>query len=107
MNEQDLQLWHDELNASCFDGVLPPVTFAIAPMRGADAPKCKYMGCYSSDSIGRGTIFIHPDYLAEAKAILAHEMIHQWQDLIGNRLDHCSLFQAWAERIESITGIKP
>lgn len=107
MDEGLLSQWHDELNAACFEGVLARPSFYIGLIRGADAPDFEYDGCYYADSIGRGTIFINPDTEADPKAILAHEMIHQWQDLCGLRLDHRAVFKAWAQRITELTGLIP
>jgi hypothetical protein len=110
MDERLLEAWHDELNASCFDGILPRCTFYFGLIRGCEAPKFPYMACYFADSIGSGTIFIHPDHAHDpdvVKSSLAHEMIHQWQDLCGLRLDHRAVFKAWAQHIAQITGLDP
>lgn len=110
MDEGLLSEWHDELNASCFDGALPQATFCIGTIRSYEAPEGPYMACYYADSVGRGTIFIHPDYASDpevVKASLAHEMIHQWQDLCGLRLDHRAVFKAWCAHITNITGLVP
>lgn len=105
LTEAVLSSWHQEINDLCFDGVLPMPSFYIGLIRGADAPAFEYEACYYADSIGRGTVFINPDFLANAKASLAHEMIHQWQDLCGLRLDHRAVFKAWAEHITQLTGL--
>lgn len=102
-----LSYWHDELNAMCFDYQLPECTFVIGAYRGPDL-KGEYAACYYANYSGSGTIFIHPDSdgdLLYAKECLAHEMIHQWQDLCRLRLDHRAVFQAWVVHIFDLTGL--
>lgn len=101
--------WWWELNASCFDLCLPECTFVIGEYRGTDL-KGEYAACYYANYSGSGTIFIHPDSthdLTYVQECLAHEMIHQWQDLCRLRLDHRAVFQAWCTHITSITGLVP
>lgn len=111
LTEEMLELWHGELNELCFDGLLHPCTFYIGLCRD---PALKgtgdYEALYYADYVGRGTIFINPEYCTngtEVLAALAHEMIHQWQDLCGMRLDHRAVFKAWCSRINELTGLEP
>ena len=109
VTEALLKQWHRELNEQCFDSTLPDATFYFGLCRDTEV-KLDYEALYYGDSIGRGTIFINPAYNgteAKAKACLAHEMIHQWQDLCGLRLDHRAVFNAWCSHITSITGLVP
>lgn len=108
LTEQALADWHMELNALVFDGVLPMPTFEIGPCRDPEL-KGEYEACYSPDYSGKGTIFLQPEYAGTeyaARSCLAHEMIHQWQDLCGLRYDHRAVFHAWGTRIEQRTGLK-
>jgi hypothetical protein len=109
LTEDMLAEWHGKLNSKCFENVLPLPTFYIGlcrdPVLGADDD---YEALYYADYVGRGTIFINPRYCTnpeEALAALAHEMIHQWQDLCGLRLDHRAVFHAWGQHIYQLTGI--
>lgn len=104
-----LESWHDELNASCFDYQLPKCTFVIGVYRGPEKMG-PYEACYYANYDGSGTIFIHPSNTGDlrfAKECLAHEMIHQWQDLCRLRLDHRAVFHAWCHHITQITGLVP
>jgi hypothetical protein len=111
LTEQMLAEWHDELNALCFDYQLPRTTFVVGYSRDADwKDRTAYMALYLPDCEGKGTILLNPDYVKDehgAKAMLAHEMIHQWQDLCALRLDHFAIFRAWAEHITNLTGLVP
>jgi hypothetical protein len=107
MDERMLARWHQELNLSCFDGVLPEPTFYIGLCRDPAVADGQYEALYYADYAGRGTIFINPDHAVDFKACVAHEMIHQWQDLCGLRLDHRAVFKAWAQHITEQTGLVP
>lgn len=110
LTEAMLREWHDELNAKCFDSCLPQATFYIGLCRDPVLKGDDYEALYYADYVGRGTIFINPRYCTnptEALAALAHEMIHQWQDLCGLRLDHRAVFQAWCQHIHELTGLTP
>lgn len=104
-----LKEWWMELNSICFDDQLPECTFVIGEYRGPDM-KGEYAALYYANYAGSGTIFIHPDSatdLTYAMECLAHEMIHQWQDLCRLRLDHRAVFQAWCQHIHQLTGLNP
>lgn len=110
MDERVLALWHDELNASCFEGVLPVPSFYIGLSRNPAVKDGNYMALYDGDYGGRGTIYLNPAFVKDiptARACLAHEMIHQWQELCGLRTDHRAVFNAWCQHITSITGLEP
>lgn len=105
-----LKEWWMELNSICFDYQLPECTFVIGPYRGPDLADGTYAACYYANYSGSGTIFIHPDSTADltyAQECLAHEMIHQWQDLCRIRLDHRAVFKAWCSHIHELTGLVP
>lgn len=108
MDSRLLSAIHDELNASCFEGVLPRCTFEFGLCRDPAIKDAEYEALYYANYSGSGTIFLNPAYngtVAEVRACIAHEMIHQWQDLCGLRLDHRAVFHAWGAHILSITGI--
>lgn len=108
MDEWVLALWHDEFNAACFDGVLPTCTFVFGESKTVRSFVA--MAEYIADGHGKGTILLDPRHCVDiptARACLAHEMIHQWQDLCGLRLDHRAVFNAWCEHVTNITGVVP
>jgi hypothetical protein len=110
MTEDDLRRWHRAYNGLCFEYVLPDCSLYLGLSRDPDLADGEYEAAYTPDYCGRGTIFINPAYCTDepkAKAALLHEMIHQWQDLCGLRLDHRAVFQAWCTHITSITGLVP
>lgn len=110
LTEDMLEEWHDQLNSKCFDGVLPRCTFYIGLSRNPAVKDGNYMALYDGTYAGRGTIFINPRFVKDpetALACLAHEMIHQWQELCGLRTDHRAVFNAWCQHIHELTGLVP
>lgn len=110
MDERLLEQWHAELNASCFDSVLPRPTFYVGVSRNPAVKDGNYMALYDGNYMGSGTIFVNPVFVKDeltAKACVAHEMIHQWQELCGLRTDHRAVFKAWCQHITDITGLVP
>jgi hypothetical protein len=110
MDEWVLNLWHDELNKLCFDHCLPRGSVVSGLSRYSGLKPEDYEACYTPDSVGSGTIFLNPAFckdIPHTRACLAHEMIHQWQDLCGLRLDHRAVFKAWAQHITNLTGLVP
>lgn len=105
MTEADLLAYHRALNEQVFDGILPDVPFQLSASKEKDYPRC---GEYHGNGWGKGLILIDPahhDTDTDLVATLAHEMIHQWQDLMGLRLDHCYSFKGWAAVIKERTGL--
>lgn len=110
MDERLLKKWHRELNAKCFDSLLPECTFVLGNYRGPDLKPGSYAACYYANYSGSGTIFLPVASsldLTYAKECVAHEMIHQWQDLCRLRLDHRAVFKAWCSLITQRTGLVP
>lgn len=107
LTEAVLSSWHQEINSLCFDGILPMPSFYIGLCRDPAVKAGDYEALYYADYVGRGTIFINPAHATDYKACVAHEMIHQWQDLCGLRLDHRAVFKAWCQHITQLTGLVP
>lgn len=109
MDERLLIEWHNELNAQCFGGALPLPTFHVG-VSVEKRPKWERgewaEGEYHGNGYGKGMILVDPR-APVPKATLAHEMIHQWQDLLRKPMDHRTVFQAWCQHIERITGLTP
>lgn len=91
-----LYSWHRELNARVFDGALS---------------RCKLeVGDCGEDAIGLcwgNRIRIAEQPLADAKATLLHEMIHQWQHLHGLPMDHGPVFEVWRKLCLYCTKLSP
>lgn len=103
----DLYEVHHDLNRRCFDGILPECTIAIGPSRYT---KESIFGEYYPTGYGKGMILVDTrvaDTDTKMRATVAHEMIHQWQDLLGMRLDHHSVFKGWCQHIHQLTGLTP
>lgn len=108
LTESDLQAEHRRLNKVCFDMILPDTTIHIGKSRYT---KESIYGEYYPTGFGKGMILIDPRLKQgdefTIRSTLAHEMIHQWQDLLGFRLDHYRVFKAWSQQIERLTGLIP
>lgn len=107
LTEADLQKVHRHINRHCFDGILPDTTIQIGKSRYT---KESIFGEYYPTGFGKGMILVDPRVASDEfkmHSTVAHEMIHQWQDLLGFRLDHHRVFKAWCQHIERITGLIP
>lgn len=108
VTEALMHQWHRELNRDVFEYTLPDTTFVYG--KSKTVRKFKALAEYIPDEHGKGTILIDSTQVTDerlAKACLLHEMIHQWQDLCGLRLDHRAVFNAWCSHSTSITGLVP
>lgn len=102
MTQDELKLLYSLLNTACFEGKLPmPVlTFGYS-----EEPSV--FGLYYPAAMG--TPRIHLDERCttfEYQAVtMAHEMVHQLQDIEGKPTHHGNFFRSQAARIKRLTGI--
>lgn len=95
------------INRTCFDNLLPACPIHVGP---SIYTKERIYGEYYPNGYGLGLILICPEVADTEERMLntlAHEMIHQWQDVAGLRLDHRGLFTAYAQHITTLTGLVP
>ncbi len=103
----ELQDFHVHINWLCFDGLLPSCPIAVGKSKYS---KGKLYGEYYPNGYGVGLILIDPTCAAsvlDMHRTMAHEMIHQWQDLFHMPINHGYMFQAWRAHITELTGLIP
>lgn len=94
-----LRYWHTRYNRLVFGGELPTPTLVIADLLGEAAGYC--------EATTPATITIHLALTRkEARSILLHEMVHQWQHLNGLPMDHGRSFKQWETPCELLTGLR-
>mgnify|MGYP003404492048 CR=1 FL=1 len=96
-----LRYWWGQLNKQYFHSALPVPTFKVARM--------DYVGLYSNDPygiVGAGTITVSLRVSTRGAmlATLAHEMLHQLQDLQGRPMVHGRFFNVVGRRISRKLG---
>lgn len=93
-----LRHWHTRLNNLVFEGKLQKPSIVIEPC-GPDAAGY-------AENTSPCTIYIDPGLsLREARIILLHEMVHQWQYQNGLQGNHGRSFTQWEEPCLMLTGL--
>lgn len=90
-----LLVWFIVYNKQLFDGELPQPTIMLGDL--------EHFGEYIDNTI---TVSSRIVSMAEAKATLLHEMVHQWQDLRGHSVDHGAHFLSWQGLIYAATNLE-
>lgn len=99
--ERWLKYWHTRFNNMVWKGELSKPNFVIEPC-GPDA-----VG-YCEDTKPHCTIYIDPALgMHEARGVLLHEMIHQWQLEHKLPMGHGHSFEQWREPCRLATAISP
>lgn len=94
-----LRYWHTRYNKLVFDGKLPTPSLSIADLKGEAAGYC--------EATTPATIYIETTLTrVQARSILLHEMVHQWQHLNGLPMDHGRSFKQWEPPCELLTGLR-
>lgn len=89
-----MKYWWSRLNRDCFGGELLPCQLTFGPSPGWDV-----LGlCFPLDN---GRVRIHVDERVctrvELIAVIAHEMVHQYQHQNGHAMHHGALFKTWSD----------
>lgn len=87
-----LQVWYQAYNRAIFGRALGPCQIVIADL--------EHCGEYLEQVIKVSSRITCMD---EAKATLLHEMVHQWQDEHGFKIDHGETFKGWSHIIYGYT----
>lgn len=93
-----LRYWHTRYNRILFEGKLRKAVLVIEP--------CSPAAGYCEGTTPAVTIYIDPGLPREdARRVLVHEMIHQWQ--IENHLPcgHGPSFKQWETPCQLLTGL--
>lgn len=83
----------EEYNQELFDGKLPPVVVCIAPrwvLRGPLGTNTNGGARYEPSDTGTATIYLGVTTITSKKRaseVLAHEMVHHWENTIATDLD--------------------
>lgn len=94
--------WWRILNKAIFDDVLLPPENIIIERNNDSWGRCEGKRTYSKhDPV---TIYISDEidereFLIE---ILAHEMVHQWEQQIYGRMYHGKVFQSWLPKLKEL-----
>lgn len=93
-----LRYWHTRFNKLVFGGKLAKPCLVIEPC-GEAAGYC--------EATQPTTIYIDPALTREqARSVLLHEMVHQWQHESRLPLDHGRSFKQWEEPCYLLTGLR-
>lgn len=94
-----LRYWHTRYNKIVFEGKLKRPKIVIEPC-GKNAGYC--------EGTRPATIYIDPELTRiEARQVLLHEMIHQWQFENGQAIGHGPSFKQWETPCHLLTGLHP
>jgi hypothetical protein len=100
----ELAVWHAELNAEKFEGELSAVPIRVSRRMKSRLGHYTWRGQSGHDAeIVISRRHIRRDGWNEAIHTLLHEMVHQWQDEMGMKVDHGSEFRRKARDV----GITP
>jgi hypothetical protein len=92
-----LRYWHTRFNKLVFAGKLRRATLIIEPC-GEAAGYC--------EATSPATIYIDPTLTREqARSVLLHEMVHQWQLESKLPMDHGRSFKQWETPCLELTGL--
>lgn len=95
-----LRYWHSRYNKLVFEGKLSRPAIIIESCAPVASGYC--------EATTPVTIYIDPTLTkVEARQILLHEMIHQWQIESGLPMDHGRSFKQWETPCELLTGLRP
>lgn len=98
LNLKYLRYWHSWLNRTVFRGELSRVPIILTKYEPGWAGGCVFDGSV--------TLYIDPKLsLVNARRVLLHEMVHQWQAENGLPLDHGRRFKQWRTRCELVSGL--
>lgn len=98
LTQKYLRYWHTRFNNLVFEGKLARAKIVIEP--------CGPVNAGYAESTTPCTIYIDPALEgAEARTILLHEMVHQWQYENGQPAGHGRSFTQWEEPCRLLTGL--
>lgn len=95
-----LRYWHTRYNRLVFDGELSIPQLVIGEYQPG------WIGACVTGS--PPTIYIAPyASLENARRVLLHEMVHQWQHEHKLPMNHGKRFKQWETPCELLTGLRP
>lgn len=99
----DLRTAWKVLNVACFGGMLKEPWLTYGPSDCPD-PVC---GLYYPPALGGPRIHIDSrcTTLESVMTTMAHEMVHQLQEVEAKPTNHGNYFRSWAAKIKRQTGI--
>ena len=93
-----LRYWHTRFNTLVFDGKLSRAVIVIEPLGD------KFAGFCATGA--PCTISIDSELTRQqARIIMLHEMVHQWQSESGLPMDHGRSFSQWRTQCKLLTGL--
>lgn len=98
-----MRYWYKRLNRSIFHGELPGCRMTVREDFGAST-----LGAFYPDEITGHRINLEPVHTwstSDVVETIAHEMIHQLQEIRGKKLWHGGFFKTEARRVSALLGI--
>lgn len=105
--QEDCQKWFRILNNEIFDGKLSPVDKFDIRWRRKSHAYYIYEESDKNSNIGKCYIAMNKRYKSKKFFVetLAHEMVHHWQYVTDNTVNHGNTFQHWIEKCKK-RGLK-
>ena len=104
---KDCNVWFEILNRELFRNKLPPVDEIDIRWRRMAHAYYVFEDNENSKDYGSTKIAINKSYKSKKFFVecLAHEMVHHWQFINGERVNHGKMFKSWYHKLKK-KGIK-